>query len=216
MVSGGARSGFSILSPVFSVLSRAAFVAAAVLLPSSFAQAASASAGGLDAAVLSELNYVRAHPAEYARELRDAPSWAMEQEEPQAVDEAIDALERQAPLPPLRDDRRLDAAALVHVRTQGPRGDVGHGPTGNLGQRLRDNGVYAGMSAENISYGYDDARQVVRQLIIDSRVNGRGHRRNILSTAYSSVGVSCGPHRQWGEMCVMDFAGALMERGKAE
>lgn len=191
-------------------LVRAAAVAAALFLP------ALASAAELDEAVLAEINYVRANPADYARELRRAPDWVFEQEESEAVDEALDFLERQPPLPPLKADQRLDAAARAHASAQGARGEVGHGPAGSLGRRLRENGVYAGLSAENISYGHDDARAVVRQLIIDSRVPGRGHRRNIFSPGYSAAGVACGAHRQWGSMCVIDFAGALMERGRAE
>lgn len=185
--------------------------AAAVLLPAAIADAAE-----LDQQVLEEINYARAHPADYARELRRAPAWAFDQEEPGAVEEAIAFLERQPPLAPLKGDKRLGSAALQHVRVQGPRGDVGHGEAGSLGVRLRAAGVYAGMAAENISYGYDDAQAVVRQLIIDSRVAGRGHRRNIFATSYTTAGVACGGHRQWGAMCVIDFAGALMERGKAE
>jgi uncharacterized protein YkwD len=136
----------------------------------------------------------------------------IEHEEPGAVSEAIAFLERQAPLPALKADRRLDAAAREHAQAQGPRGDVGHGAAGGLGARLRAAGVFAGMSAENISYGHDDARTIVRQLVIDSRVAGRGHRRNIFSSGYSAVGVACGGHRQWGAMCVIDFAGAIVQR----
>lgn len=191
-------------------LRAAAALAAAFLLP------AIAQAADLDQDVLSEINYVRANPAEYARELRGAPNWVFEQEERGAVEEAITFLERQQPLRPLKGDERLDAAARQHARAQGPRGDVGHGPAGSLGVRLRNAGVYAGMSAENISYGHDDARTIVRQLIIDSRVAGRGHRRNIFTASYTAAGVACGDHRQWGSMCVIDFAGALMERGRAE
>ena len=187
------------------LLMRAA-VAVALVIP------AIAQAADLDAAVLDEINHVRAHPADYARELRRAPDWALEQEEPGAVEEAIDFLERQAPLAPLKGDRRLDAAARQHAQAQGLRGDVGHGPAGSLGGRLRANGVFAGLCAENISYGHDDARAIVRQLVIDSRVAGRGHRRNIFSTGYSAAGVACGEHRQWGSMCVIDFAGAIVQR----
>lgn len=194
---------------------RAAALVAAFLLPA-LALPAIASAADLDGAVLDEINYVRTHPAQYADELRRAPDWVFEQEEPGAVDEAIGFLERQQPLAPLKADRRIAAAAHIHAASQSTTGQVGHGAAGSLGQRLRGEGIFAGMSAENISYGYDDARAVVRQLIIDSRVAGRGHRRNIFSTAYSTVGVACGGHRQWGSMCVIDFAGALMERGRAE
>jgi uncharacterized protein YkwD len=191
-------------------LARVAAVATAFVLPT--VVASGAHAVDLGEAVLSELNYARAHPAEYARELREAPNWVLEQEEPGAVEEAIGFLERQQPLAPLKADRRLDTAAREHADAQGARGDVGHGPAGSLGARLRENGVFAGLCAENISYGYDDARAVIRQLIIDSRVAGRGHRRNIFTSSYSVVGVACGEHRAWGSMCVMDFAGALVQR----
>lgn len=173
------------------------------------AQAASLTSGRLDDAVLDEMNYARAHPAEYARELRRE---LRRSDDPAAVEEAIDFLERQSPLPPLKGDRRIAAAASQHTAAQGARGDVGHGAAGGLGQRLRGQGVWAGVSAENISYGYDDPRDVVRQLIIDSGVPGRGHRRNIFATGYQLAGVACGPHRAYGAMCVIDFAGALAPR----
>ena len=167
-------------------------------------------------AVLAEINFARANPDQYALELSRAPDWLLEQEEPEAVAEAIAFLRRQPPLPPLQANPRLDVAAAAHVRIQSASGEVGHGAAGALGVRLRAAGLYAGISAENISYGHDDARAVVRQLIIDSRVPGRGHRRNIFSAVYTAAGVACGPHRRWGAMCVIDFAGAIMDRGRAE
>jgi len=48
---------------------------------------------------------------------------------------------------------------------------------------------------------------VVRELIIDSGVPSRGHRRNIFYPPLDAAGVACGPHRQYANMCVMDFAG---------
>jgi uncharacterized protein YkwD len=172
------------------------------------AQAASLGAR-LDDAVLDELNFARARPGEYARELRRELDRS---DDPAAVEEAIRFLERQDSLPPLESDRRIAAAARQHTQAQGARGDVGHGAAGALGQRLRGQGVWAGLSAENISYGYDDPRDVVRQLIIDSGVPGRGHRRNIFASGYQLAGVACGPHRAYGYMCVIDFAGALPPR----
>jgi len=119
-------------------------------------------------------------------------------------------------LTPLRSDSRLHTAAAVHARAQAANGEVGNGAAGGLGERLRGKGLYAGISAENISYGHADAQAVVRQLIIDSRVAGRGHRRNIFSPAYSAAGVACGPHRRWGVLCVIDFAGAIMDRERPD
>lgn len=185
----------------------------------SLAAAPAAFAGSLDEAVLGELNFARAHPADYADELRrEARSAAYGDysgsagEDPDAVEEAIDFLERQPPLAPLERDSRITAAAREHAMAQGSRGGVGHGAAGDLGRRLRAKGVWAGISAENISYGHDEPRAVVRQLIIDSGVAGRGHRRNIFTRDYRAAGVACGPHRAYGAMCVIDFAGAIMQR----
>src|SRR5687768_5788603 len=67
-------------------------------------------AGGFENAVLAEINAARANPRAFARELRrqqvrDArygdDGYGMSQEDPDAVEEAIDFLMRQPPLPPL-------------------------------------------------------------------------------------------------------------------
>jgi len=148
--------------------------------------------------VLDEINYARQHPREYARELQriDAdwrPDNRYATDDPRDVEEAVDFLMRQPPLPPLRLDERLSEAALDHAATQGPRGQLGHtGPRGEtLGQRLQRRGMWAGLSAENISYGYDDPGGVVRQLIIDSGVPNRAHRQNIFSHSYQAAGAGC-------------------------
>lgn len=190
------------------------FAALSVVLAAPAAQA-----GQLDDAVLREMNFARANPAGYARDLaRQADeAWRSDRytsfgaEDPRAVDEAIDFLMRQEPLPPLRADSRLAAAAAAQAAAQARSGTVGHG-TRSLGQRLQSQGVFAGLSAENISYGYDDPRAVVRQLIVDSRVAGRGHRLNIFGRGYQAAGVGCGPHRTYGSMCVINFAGAMVAR----
>jgi uncharacterized protein YkwD len=117
---------------------------------------------------------------------------------------------RQTPLPPLRADDRLAASALAHVAEQGPVGAVGHDSENGeaFDERIRRHGVEAESSAENIAYGPRDAADVVRELIIDSGVPDRGHRRNIFHAEFQSAGVTCGSHRDYDTMCVMDFAGA--------
>ena len=171
-----------------------------------------AQASGLEAQVLAELNYARANPARYADELAQG-GWALRDEDPRVVDEAIGFLLAQRPLPPLRAHAGLQAAAGAHVRAQARRGTEGHGAAaGGLAARLKTQGVWAGLSAEAISYGYAEAREVVVQLVVDSRVPGRGHRKTIFGAGYSLAGVACGPHAAYGAMCVIDFAGALAPR----
>jgi uncharacterized protein YkwD len=177
--------------------------------------------GRLEAGILYEMNYARTRPADYARDLQraaaqggEAASSEIGGEDPKAMAEAIQFLERQAPLPPLAESEALDAAARAHTQAQGPTGQLGHtSPDGaTLGARLQANGVWAGLAAENIAYGYEDPREVVRQLIVDSGVPNRGHRQNIFGARYQKAGVSCGPHREFGAMCVIDFAGAVVQR----
>jgi hypothetical protein len=178
----------------------------------SFAKPAAAS-GGLEAAVLDEVNFARTQPAEYARVLRQrAPE--MIGEDPRDVAEAVAFLSRQKPLPPLAADGKLARAAGAHATAQGRAGQVGHTSPDGLGfiQRMEINGIRAGAVAENISYGYDSPRAVVRQLIVDTGVPDRGHRKNLFGPAYEAAGVSCAPHKQWGAMCVIDFAGGLQGR----
>jgi uncharacterized protein YkwD len=128
------------------------------------------------------------------------------------VREAIAFLDRQAPLPPVTADGRIAAAAFDHVSAQGPTGQVGHGAAGSLGRRMQGHGVWAGLSAEAISYGQANAEDVITQLIIDSGTPDRGHRKILFSPSLQLAGAACGRHAAYRSMCVIDFAGALPGR----
>lgn len=181
--------------------------------------APAAFAGPMEDAILAEINFARAYPQQYARRLMLQPvtDWGRalqaggQPDDPEAFAEAIEALERQSPLPPLQPDDILAAAALEHVEVQGPAGHIGHsGPDGErFYERVRRHGAQPTIIlAENIAYGPPTAADTVRELIIDSGVPSRGHRRNIFHDGLEAVGVSCGPHRDYSTMCVMDFGGA--------
>lgn len=189
---------------------------------------AAAQDGSMEAAVLAEINWARAHPAEYAGILREYRSYfrgklvqvpgddvgVMTFEGARAVDEAIAYVERQRPMAPLGENQQLDQAAADYAAETGRAGVVGHvGPSGRtLMQRIRSAGVWPGLAGEDIAYGPETAEAVVRQLIIDDGVPSRGHRTAIFDPAYRVAGVGCGPHRVYRSMCVIDFAGALVER----
>jgi uncharacterized protein YkwD len=180
-----------------------------------------AKAGEFELAVLEELNFARTNPVAYARDMMRQPasyaqgrSNTFANQDPAAFEEAIEFLHGQPRLPPLRTDTRLAAAARDHAASQGASGAVGHGGRRGDGpsQRLQRHGVFASMSAENISYGNLSPREVVQQLIIDAGVPSRGHRKNIFGRGYDAAGVACGQHRNWGGVCVIEFAGAIQER----
>ena len=181
-----------------------------------FAASQAHAAGSFDEEVLAVINYARTQPQAFARNLRQADTerttWAGD--EPGALDEAVDFLMRQPALPPLRWDERLGASARGHADAQGGTGQVGHvGPRGDtFPQRLQRVGFYAGLTAEGISYGQMSAEDVVRQLIVDSGVRSRGHRRDIFGSAYQAAGVGCAEHARYGAMCVIQYAGAIVAR----
>lgn len=172
-------------------------------------------AGRLDQAVLDEINFARTHPASYARFLDQGDDDdGYVDPEPSARDEAIRFLERQSPLPPLTPNVDLGLAAAEQVAAQGPRGLTGHaGADGSSpSERIHRRGVWRARSAEAISYGYGDPAAVVRQLVIDAGVPGRGHRTILFDPNLTIAGAHCGPHAVYRYMCVIDFAGAPLGR----
>jgi uncharacterized protein YkwD len=176
----------------------------------------------LERDVLTEINYARQNPREYAAMLREYRSFfdgrvlflpgdangVITNEGTDAVDDAIDFLERQAPLPALSRGDLLVLAAQDHADDQGSFGGTGHVSRDGMspGDRVRRRGgdIYVG---EGIWYGSGDAGVVVRSLIVDDGVRSRGHRALLFQSDFRFAGVGCGAHRRFGNICVVDFSG---------
>ena len=152
--------------------------------------------------VLEEINKARTNPKEYAEKyllpyVKNGSASA-------AMIECINEMKAMQPLPPLKFGKGLALAAKEWVNVQGPGGGVGHDM--HTDPRIRKHWACSTWG-ENISYGYNDARKIVIQLLEDDKVPSRGHRKIILSRAYTHVGIGCGPHKIYRFMCVQDFAG---------
>ena len=170
-------------------------------------------ASDLPQRVLAEVNLARTAPHEYAQLLTARMGSASRD-----VAEAVRFLEKARPMPPLAFSPGLSGGAYLHVADQGPRGTCGHNGSGwgnSPWSRMSRYGQFVGYAGENIFYGSRDARGIVCSLIIDSGVSGRGHRKNIFNANFGVAGVACGPHANYGAMCVMDFASSYIERGNA-
>ncbi|RYE02604.1 MAG: CAP domain-containing protein [Sphingomonadales bacterium] len=174
----------------------------------------------LERGVLAEINFARTQPRAYAETLRayrthfrgkivyypGSPTGLRTDEGVKAVDEAIRFLEKQAPLAPVEASPLLARAARDHVTDQGPNGATGHFSKDGANPRdrvqRRGGGPYV---AEVITYGPSSPVEVVRQLIVDDAVPGRGHRRTLFAAEMRFAGIACGPHKGYRTMCVADL-----------
>lgn len=177
--------------------------------------------------VITEMNLARTKPAEYAKFVeahlrsfdgdkiyREGGANIMTQEGTAAVKEAIEFLKKAKPLPALTSSEGLALASRDHVNDTGPQGLTGHNGTDGSKphERIQRHGKVTSTSGENISYGPDEARSIVMQLIIDDGVPNRGHRTNIFSPKFMTAGVAMGKHKQYKTMCVINYADAFAKK----
>ena len=182
----------------------------------------------LEKGIIHEMNMARENPGKYVTFLeqskrnysgkhlrRPGNIVLITQEGVSAVNEAIRFLRTAKPLPSLQLSWGMHLAARDHVQDQASTGVVGHrGSEGSSpADRLNRYGTWQKIMGENISYGENEARNIVMGFIIDDGVQDRGHRKNIFKPDFHIVGVACGPHAVYKKMCVMVFAGGYREKG---
>ena len=176
----------------------------------------------LERSVLDEVNRMRGDPAAYVATLRQwqgqyrgnlllvpGQNKAIRTTEGEAaLTEAIDAVGRTGRLSRLQPIDALARAAEDHVLAQGATRSIGHrGDDGsNSLQRISRHGRSRGRSAEVIDYGWDQAKDIVVDLLVDDGIADRGHRRALLDPVYAVAGVACGPHQRYRIMCVVEMA----------
>jgi len=182
--------------------------------------------------VVLELNKVRSNPQKYA-EMYIKPRLAyfdgsyggraysepgkvklLTNEGKKAVEECYKALNGAKSLPPIKPSPGISQASRNHVQEQGKKGSVGHNRAdgSKFSDAMNRYGRWSGSCAENISYGADNGREIVIQLLIDDGVPSRGHWKNIMTPSFCVVGVAFGPHAKYGKMCVMIFANSYTEK----
>jgi len=106
-------------------------------------------------------------------------------------------------LMPLQPEQDLTAVAQAHALKSGQKGRVGHQDFNKRFEPLLGNPYM--QVGENCSYGFGTAIDIVLSLLIDEGVKGKGHRKNILSEDFNSIGVAIRPHKTYRVNCVMDF-----------
>jgi uncharacterized protein YkwD len=183
----------------------------------------------LEKDVILELNIVRSNPGRYA-ELYIKPrlqyfngntyfppgsaGGLSTSEGAKAVQECYGELKNAGGRSVLLPKRGLSLAAKDHVSDTGSKGLTGHTGTdgSSMSDRINRYGSWGSTASENISYGYNAARDIIIQLLIDDATPGRGHRVNIMNPNSKYVGVAIGTHTRYGFMCVQDFAGTYTDK----
>lgn len=177
----------------------------------------------LEREVIHELNKVRNNPKRYAEEyleelralysgkLLTYPGQATvkTQEGVSPLNECIRELRQTAPMQALMPAYGLTRATEDLLKDQQKHGGIGHiARNGSTPQkRIEKYGEWDVCSAEDITYGSFEARQIVIFLLIDDGVPDRSHRKNILNPCFRFAGVAYGVHPSYQSMCVIDYAG---------
>jgi uncharacterized protein YkwD len=94
--------------------------------------------------------------------------------------------------------------AKSYAKRSGKEGIVGHD---KFDQRFRLLERFGRTVGENCSYGQENALDAVIELLIDDGVENLGHRHNILSAAFTRVGIGFSKHKDYGKVWVMEFSG---------
>ena len=154
--------------------------------------------------VIDEMNLARTAPKEYA-ETYIAPLSG--QFSAEYFNECIEEMKAMAPVGALTHADGLWRMARAHAVTQGAAGEVGHDRVdgSTFSDNVRRYGTFTS-AGENISYGKNTARGIVIQLLVDDGIESRGHRKNLLSSTFTSTGVGFSTHTYYRYECVIDYA----------
>lgn len=177
----------------------------------------------LEKQVILELNKVRSNPKRYAEEYLEDLQTAFDgklftypgqdpvitREGIAPLIECIKVLKESGPAPVLMPAEGLANAAAELVTDQQKHGGIGHITQKGLTpqKRIEKYGNWDICSAEDITYGSFEARQIVIALLIDDGVAERSHRKNILNTCFHFAGPNYGKHPNYLSMCAIDYAG---------
>ena len=118
------------------------------------------------------------------------------------IQSLYDELQHVSNLPMLIPERDLYKAAREHASWSGKKGYEGHKGFKQRYVPMMKKYVEVG---ENIYYGPYTPLEIVIQLLVDEGIEDLGHRKNLLSPEFNSIGVAIKPHKTYEYNCVMGF-----------
>ncbi|NWG01676.1 MAG: CAP domain-containing protein [Syntrophaceae bacterium] len=181
----------------------------------------------LEKRVAYEINLAREAPKDYApfleqykknyhEKLLNLPNETpiITKEGVEALMEAVRFLRSTKPVPLLNLSKGMSRGARDHVKDLEQLGGTQHrgSDRSQPWDRVNRYGTWQKVIGENISFGHNQARNIVMSFIIDDGVPHRGHRKNIFNPDFRVMGVACGEHPHYKTICVITFAGGYLEK----
>ena len=135
------------------------------------------------------------------------------QEGVMVVYEAIEFIQKQAPLPPFKFSKGLFLAAQAHLEDIGQNGLASHkGSDGSiLSERVDQFGQWRVLVAENIAFNDSTSEAILLNFVLDDGNVNRGHRENLFNQKLEVLGIACGSHSVYEHCAVLNFAGQMEE-----
>jgi len=119
----------------------------------------------------------------------------------------VEDLEKTKGLHLLAPHHKLHESAAHHAYDMGHKGLIGHESSDGTTHMVRMHRYHVGEKmAESLCYGYNEATDIVMQLLLDEAIETRVNRYHIIGPAFHHVGVSIKPHREYDHNAVIDFS----------
>ena len=129
--------------------------------------------------------------------------------------DAINFLEHQQSVPPLKEESRLNSAALDLVKDIGSRGIVSHQDSNGqyVSERIEKYCEWDYSASEVIEVSSKNPQDILISLIVDDGLKNRPDRITLFNQAYKFVGISCGMHTEYEIVTVIVFTGSIRQKG---
>ena len=165
-------------------------------------------------------NELRTKPQNFLPRLRDLLShfkdkvFTVPEEEPiqtfegiKAVEEAIEFIKKQKPVPELTLNDDITKACKDHIEDIGPKGMTTHegSERSNISDRLEKYCEWDGSIAENMDFGFKKAENIILNMIIDDGVKERFQRMNLFNPDFKKIGIAVGEHKIYGICAVVGY-----------
>lgn len=184
----------------------------------------------LKKSVITEVNRIRADPHCYIPILKEY-SYCFDgmilrrpddfpiktKEGPAAYEQAIAFLKKQKPLNVLTHDARISRACEDLLEDIGQTGQLSHETSDrrNVSDRLEAYAEWSHAVAENIDAGARTGQDVVVSFLVDDGISSRCNRENLFKPDFNYIGVSCGLHKDFDVITVVDFVADIRDKGVA-